>query len=70
MVRGKKKSVCGSYVPADNFLIVSVYGSYCSGCARRLLNSTVLPSQSGVGEKFRGVSVCLMREKKISPKNI
>lgn len=70
MVRGEKKCVCGSYVFADNFLIVSVYGSYCSGCAWWLLNSTVLPSQSGVGKKFGSTSVCLMGEKKISPKDI
>lgn len=54
---GGKKCVCGSSVPADKFLRVWVYGSYCSGW-RADLNYT----ESGRGEKFRKV---LTGEKKI-----
>lgn len=54
---GGKKCVCGSSVPADKFLRVWVYGSYCSGW-RADLNYT----KSGRGEKFRKV---LTGEKKI-----
>lgn len=50
-----------------------VYGSYCSGCVRRLLDRIRSSRRSGTpqneGKKFRGVCVCFMGEKRIPSKH-